>query len=243
MSNHPKHGKHHPPANPKQDSTQKESTNRHVYIEPGAQIDVVQDLKDQHQAERGEDAAAHTKQLFWTKIAAVIVLLYTIISALQLCELRKSTTISMRSWIGLSNPAFNVGEYHQGMTTLGPIGPDVPLNANIWLENFGKTPADIDGIGFALEVRLDNVPEDFRYANLKRGTTVFPSQKIQTVSSDIVSISLPDFLLVKKQTERLVLHGIIRYHDTFGNHETKFCLLWSGEDRDFIGCLEHSHAN
>src|SRR2546421_63426 len=61
----------------------KETTKRHVYVEPGVQIDVVQDLKHQHETERAEDAAAHKKQLFWTRVAAVLVLIYTVVSGWQ----------------------------------------------------------------------------------------------------------------------------------------------------------------
>jgi hypothetical protein len=175
------------------------------------------------------------------KATLFFLFLYVTIAAFQWCEMRKSTNATTRAWIGLS--AFNVGEYHQGVPLLGPINPDVPLNTNIVLENFGKTPADIDEIGFAYEVRLNQVPEDFQYRNAKRGPTMFPSQKTQTVNSDIISIPLSDYELVRKQTKRLVLHGIVGYHDMFGSHETKFCLIWSGDGKNFINCLEHNSAN
>jgi hypothetical protein len=78
------HGYNHPPANPKENSAQKETTNRHVYIEPGVQIDIVQDLKNQHKTERDEDKASHKSQIFWTKVTAVLVLIYTLIMGYQL---------------------------------------------------------------------------------------------------------------------------------------------------------------
>ena len=184
----------------------------------------------------------------WLEIAAfVVVVAYTCVSYQQWQTAKDTLVASERSWVGLASGFFNVGEYHQGVPLLGPITPDAPLNANFGLENFGHTPADIEEIGMRFEVRVDQVPEEFQYKDSERGgLTIFPSQKIQTVSSNTISIPLKDFDLIKdqtKQVKRLVLHGIVRYRDTFGPHQTKFCLIWTGEDRNFNNCLEHNGAN
>lgn len=55
----------------------KETTHRHVYVEPGVQIDIVHDLKEQYKTERRENQSAHKRQLFWTIIGAVILFAYT----------------------------------------------------------------------------------------------------------------------------------------------------------------------
>lgn len=68
---------------PDQSGSEEKSTNRHVYVEPGVQIDFVQDLKDQKDSERGEDKADKRRQLFWTKIGSGLVLLYTFASIIQ----------------------------------------------------------------------------------------------------------------------------------------------------------------
>src|ERR1035438_264438 len=73
----------HPHSNPKQDGPKKETTNRHVYVEPGVQIDFVQDLKDQHQAEQYKNTTNSNKQLFWTKVTAFLVLIYALLTFWQ----------------------------------------------------------------------------------------------------------------------------------------------------------------
>src|ERR1700674_411845 len=59
-----------------QGSGEKESTNRHVYIEPGVQIDLVKDLKDTYKASRGESTTHNKKQLFWTQVSAGLLFIY-----------------------------------------------------------------------------------------------------------------------------------------------------------------------
>ncbi len=69
--------KHKNQQTPTADNTsQKENTNRHVYIEPGAKIDFVQDLRDKYDAAQ-KDSTSHSKDvLFWTKVSAVLLFIY-----------------------------------------------------------------------------------------------------------------------------------------------------------------------
>src|SRR4051812_1385987 len=97
-STHMTKNKHHnhPAANEHPDS-KKESTNRHVYIEPGAKIDIVDDLRKQHDTEREEDRSASKKQLFWTRLAAGLVLLYTLVTVAQAYLTRESNDVNRKS--------------------------------------------------------------------------------------------------------------------------------------------------
>lgn len=62
--------KNNPPPKQKQSGGEKESTNRHVYIEPGAKIDFVQDLREEYETAQSDDKTHKNRQLFWTKVAA-----------------------------------------------------------------------------------------------------------------------------------------------------------------------------
>jgi hypothetical protein len=50
-------------------------TVRALYVEPGVQIDFVQDLKEKYDTAQGDDKTHKNKQLFWTKVAAGLLLL------------------------------------------------------------------------------------------------------------------------------------------------------------------------
>jgi hypothetical protein len=127
----------HPHPNPKQDGGNKETTNRHVYIEPGVQIDLVQDLKEQHEAEQSKADAHNKRQLFWTKVAAFLVLVYAGITGWQACLTReainnnaKQFQIDQRPYVWTNN-----------------IKPEISIQAgqrmwaNISLIDYGKSPA------------------------------------------------------------------------------------------------------
>ena len=116
---------------------QKENTNRHVYIEPGAQIDIVPELKKQHAAEREEDKATHNGQLLWTKVAAGLVFIYTVITGIQACNTREFFQKDQRPYVltGLIKP-------------LQPASYPGPIYVNIHWVNYGKSPA-LDGRGRA----------------------------------------------------------------------------------------------
>jgi len=83
-----KHPNHDPKPAKEQGQSTKESTNRHVYIEPGVQIDLVQDLKNQYKTANKDTTTHNEQQLLWTKIAAGLVFLYTAFSGYQACLTR-----------------------------------------------------------------------------------------------------------------------------------------------------------
>ena len=90
MSHKSKHPQHNPPAKPKQDGGEEKSTNRHVYVEPGVQIDFVQDLKKKYDAAQSDNKTHTDKQLFWTKVAAGLLLLTAFFAGWQGFLIRKS---------------------------------------------------------------------------------------------------------------------------------------------------------
>jgi|HubBroStandDraft_6_1064221.scaffolds.fasta_scaffold06012_1 hypothetical protein len=90
MSKKPKGAKNHPPPNEKKREGEKESTNRHVYIEPGVKIDLVEDLKNQQQTSDTNRAARENSQLLWSKITTVLLFLTALFAGWQAHSSRTS---------------------------------------------------------------------------------------------------------------------------------------------------------
>jgi hypothetical protein len=79
----------------------KEATKRHVYVEPGVQIDIVKDLKARHDAEREEDKASHQRQRFWIMVSTLLVFAYTLAMGYQAWLSRATMQTAQRAWVGL----------------------------------------------------------------------------------------------------------------------------------------------
>jgi hypothetical protein len=56
-----------------EDSREERSTKRHVYIEPGVKIDLVESLRKQQETAQNESTCHQQKQLFWTKVASALL--------------------------------------------------------------------------------------------------------------------------------------------------------------------------
>src|SRR5258708_4102432 len=82
-SDKPKGEKDHPQSEAEQRTRGKESTKRHVYVEPGVKIDFVQDLRDKYDSSQTEDATHSKKILFWTQVSAVLLFIYAGLTAWQ----------------------------------------------------------------------------------------------------------------------------------------------------------------
>src|ERR1700682_747758 len=107
-----KHIKQNPNPETKKTGGDEKSTNRHVYVEPGVQIDFVKDLKDQHQTSQTEDRAQQKKQLFWTRVATALILLYTafagwqtVLTNVAIKDGRNNFIKDQRPYVWIANPA------------------------------------------------------------------------------------------------------------------------------------------
>jgi hypothetical protein len=152
-----KHQQHQHTAAPKENRPKKENTNRHVYVEPGVQIDLVDSLKNEFKAEQHESNTRQNSQLLWTKIGAILLFVYTIITGLMYCANKKAADAaknaadtahdtliaSQRPWVGIAKDSFringvnispDVAEGHEGRVV-------VSSSASVVLENSGNTPA------------------------------------------------------------------------------------------------------
>jgi hypothetical protein len=139
--------KDHGAPQPKQEGGEKESTNRHVYIEPGAKIDFVQDLREKYDAAQGEDKTHKDDQLFWTKVASGLLLLAAVFSGLQWRSTKKAAdaaksaadtardtlVLDQRPWIG------PVGNMHIRFDKTTATGGKLMINLPV--KNTGLSPA------------------------------------------------------------------------------------------------------
>jgi hypothetical protein len=119
-------------------SSQKENTSRHVYIEPGAQIDFVKSLREKYDADQKENVAHNKKQLFWTKVGAALILFYAGITLWQVVVTRSALKTSSQQFLLDQRPWLTPKD--------SPIiGGSVDANSHIVVhlevENTGKSPA------------------------------------------------------------------------------------------------------
>lgn len=139
MSSHrPNRPENQSSAIPKQDGGEKESTKRHVYVEPGVKIDVVEDLKRQMETAHTESAAHNKKQLHWTIATAGLVFIYTGIMFWQSCLLRRSNEINREALESVQR-AFVA--YHGIEERRAKQGNRVFWEFQPTYENSGATPA------------------------------------------------------------------------------------------------------
>jgi hypothetical protein len=154
--NKPESPQNRPTSKPHEDSPKKESTNRHVYIEPGAKIDLVQDLKNAYHTANEQTSAHNDKTLFWARIGAIFTILYVGLTGLIYNSSRqsaeaavkaakaaqdgiKNTTdqfhLDQRAWIGMQSMAIKIAD------------PKDPIAGQAVVINTGKT--------FAFNCRVD----------------------------------------------------------------------------------------
>jgi hypothetical protein len=131
--------KNNPATGPTNRGSEEKSTSRHVYIEPGVQIDIVKDLKEQHKTERTENTAAHKKQLFWTKIASGLLFLTAIFAFWQGLLTRESINNNSRQFQIDQRPYVLPLEYFSEKDV------HIVANERMWVNfnwvNYGKSPA------------------------------------------------------------------------------------------------------
>ncbi len=96
MSHKPNRPQQNPHPDPHKKSGEKESTNRHVYVEPGAKIDFVEDLRKKYDTAQQESTAHSGRVLFWTKASALLLFVYAGLTGYQDYLSRQQVKISER---------------------------------------------------------------------------------------------------------------------------------------------------
>jgi len=237
----------HKPSGHKDSDGKKESTNRHVYLESGVTLDIVDDLKKQHDTERREDKTAQDKQLTWTRVTAVLVAVYTLVMIWQVCLTRhslKSTeafaTLNERPYIFLSFKE-NIHAIESGVINLSN-GP--AFTSSIIIANYGKSPAlhVLEAgevlVGDGLDKQIDNwfkemgVPffktqnEKTGFYFLHNGIGVMDTTVMQGVGGVFSAVQVKGISIGIQPHLPAVTVGRIEYRDTIGNlYWTDICWM------------------
>src|SRR5437868_10601215 len=96
MSHHnAKNAQNNPPPDLRRDRRAEESTKRHVYVEPGVKIDLVEDLRKEYDASQRKSATHNEKQLFWTKVAAGLLTLTALFAFWQAYFANRTAKIAL----------------------------------------------------------------------------------------------------------------------------------------------------
>jgi hypothetical protein len=158
----PKPGQNNIHPRPKQPEGEEKSTNRHVYVEPGAKIDFVLDVKTKFDSAQRGSETHNNKQLFWTKVASGFLLVNAVIAGLQVYWTTGAIQAANRSaaaadtanvnfvesnrpWIG-SMPASKPDEFPQFARLTDQSGEFIRIKF-IWIfKNSGKRPGRVTGI-------------------------------------------------------------------------------------------------
>jgi len=194
----------------------KESTKRHVYIEPGTQIDIAKNLKEQHKTERAEDKTTSNKQLFWTRAATVMIFLYTGFAAWQVKISHDTFNAANRPYVGVSGISIK----HLKKDNTGALqGVDKPdkdthwLNIGVEIKNFGPVP----GTNYKSdwEVFIAGVPGRGVGAVDEVPTTIFPGESLFKDAQ----IGETDYPAVMDGTKSLMLNLSIEYDGPAGHYK------------------------
>ena len=127
------------PARPEQDGGEEESTKRHVYVEHGVKIDLVEDLKQQQQSSEAHRSTHQKRQLFWTKVASGLLLLTAGLTAWQgfltrqiIKDASKQFRIDQRPYVWTNESAEPFGMH---------VVKGERLTLSVDWVNYGRSPA------------------------------------------------------------------------------------------------------
>jgi hypothetical protein len=226
--------KNNPNPKPKHDGGEDKSTNRHVYVEPGVQIDLVKDLKEKYEAAQADNTAHSNKILFWTKISAALLFIYAALNWWQACSahdtlkaIKEQFRLDQRPYISVVSfqildgilPATSKPKERQEFE----IGK--PLVVTVETKNVGKSPA-INST-FHYHILFGEGLNKFKIEPTdkgKRGPTIDPGavrfmttvSLIDTYSRESANLNTSD-VINWDGSEPLYVFGRISYEDTSGH--------------------------
>src|SRR5258708_7770052 len=141
---HPKSRKGEPHPDPNKNGSPKETSNRHVYVEPGAQIDLVEDLKKEYKTANKETSTNNDKQLFWTKVASGLLVITAFFTGWQLSIASNTFRATVRPYVGEEGVNYMYFfPSSDGTMEQSPIWiPEATsIQMKIPIKNFGPVPA------------------------------------------------------------------------------------------------------
>jgi hypothetical protein len=235
MSRHkPKRGQDHPPHGEKKPEGNEKSTNRHVYVEPGVQIDLVEDLKQKYETAQSANATHSNKILFWTKISAALLFIYAGLTLVQSCQAIKSANAA-KSAADTAKQALHVSERPYIFNGLPVI--DLGAKTVTWdIINSGHIPSRLGDLGTQSILRNRTGKGSPWYTDechLHR--TVAISVAPGAVNNrDIILFRKMSEYAIQEGLQKLMVYGHFSYNDGFADDPTEtvpICL----ESVYFIG--------
>ena len=200
-----------------------QTTKRHVYVEPGVQIDLVKDFREKYERSQDETTGHNKRTLRWAKIGTLFALVYALVTGLQLYDAHKNFKTDERAWVGLKTE-----EVHLASKPTAN-GPQPYILGNIVVYNTGKSLArsvttHVYLTRISHKATESDLPEILKN-RLEEGTTssmLLPGNEVEIpIERPVVQA---DFDAINQQVLFLYVIGEVEYIDIAGDHHrTRFC--------------------
>jgi hypothetical protein len=218
--------------NPKSHGSDRETTDRHVYVEPKVQ-DLVNDLKKKYAAAQIESTIHAKKTLFWTKISTVLLLVYVGFNGWQACsahtslqEIKEQFRLDQRPYISVIQLQIEGSDFTSGKPQpVQDFEIGKPLVVDVKFKNVGKSPA-INTI-YHYHILIGENLKRFRIEPTdkgKKGPTIDPGSDRTSTAVSVIdpyereSAVLPLGSVVNWDgSQHVVLFGRVSYEDTLGH--------------------------
>jgi hypothetical protein len=235
MKNNPSSGKKHT-------ESQEKSTKCHVYVEPGVQIDLVEDLRQKYETAQSDNTSHSRKILFWTIASAILLFIYADLTAWQSCTnwrlltlTRKTSEREDRAWVAVQPKGpFQIipgGQLGFPFTVINTgRTPARHIHAEMWAKFIPVTyQGEMIEKGPRLEMEAGdlfpnnvNVIEIFKGEEIIRQRTITPGGH-ETEAWPIETAEVRDF---DQNKTYAIGYLVVSYDDIFGvRHWTRFCAF------------------
>ncbi len=223
MSPSTKRNKNRPLTDQHNGESGKESANRHVYVEPGVQIDLVKDLKEKYETNLTETNTQAQKQLSWAKVSAALLAVY-VMATLGIYWANKkaadaakvSADVAHDTLLVANRPWVSAEVFVDGPLQFTQNGATIALKVR--LQNIGHSVAkSVDAwprLTFDRIKALDSLQEVCNIANAPVnaksdfGFLLFPDQPAIAVPTP-VSATLQDIQIGQKESSNGDVHPFV----------------------------------
>lgn len=235
MSKKPKRPNNQQRPAPHEEGRDAETTNRHVYLESGFQIDLVEGLREEYRAANQEATAHNKRQLFWTITASGLLLLTAAFTFWQGCSASRQSVYARKQFDFARDEQRSFLQVSIDMTdiTAEKFNFVIPFS----LENIGRSTASKISIHTAIETPKADEEPSFTYTAhnglISTHVPVYPGGK-DTENAYVVGENglpkqaAPELREELENAERyVVFFGRVDYEDRLGNWWIQFCG-WRG---------------
>ncbi len=243
---------------------QKESAHAKIIVATGVKIDLVNDLRKQHEAEYNETTSHNKKQLRWTKVAAGLVFLYTVITLLLYVQAKRSADAAKYSLTASNRAWVKVSMAHPWTDREVPFSKAID-DAQVFafrhiVQNIGKSPAkDVRIFGWVELLNRDQSPS-FQIPSRAMGMyrpILYPGDSDEEFNIILTTRIVDNRPMVaefnetirgqlKASEQYIVVYGSGSYSDDFGEYEFAFCSPLLNDPTHFMNhrgvsaCFEHN---